>query len=142
MSKTILAFVILFITGLQAMAQCDKKVTWQASKADMFDAKGNLLQSKEGIITVETDPQKITVSFKESPEDGLEGTITEKTCDWKDAFKNGKTVYHTTVYVDGKNSNAIFTVEAKDGKITISVEIEIMEGRKFVIYVDTFEEVK
>jgi hypothetical protein len=108
----------------------------------MFDAKGNLLQSKEATIIVETDPQKIILSFKESPEDGLEGTVKEKNCEWKKAFTSGKTVYRSTVSVDGKTSNAIFTVEAKDGKITILTEIEMMEGRKFVVYIDTYEEVK
>ena len=47
----------------------------------------------------------------------------------------------TTVNVDGKTCNAIFTVEAKDGKITIPVGIEMMEGRKF-LYIETYEEVK
>ena len=111
-------------------------------KAEMVDATGTLLDSKGGNIIVETDPQKITLTFKESTEDGLEGTVKGKTCDWKEAFKNGKTVYQTNVSVDGKTSNAIFTVEAKDDKITISLEITMMEGKKFVIYIDKYEEIK
>ena len=133
---------MILLTGLQGISQCDKKIKWNATKADMFDAKGTLLESKAAAILVETDQQKISISFKESAEDGLEGPIKEKTCDWKEAFKNGKTIYHTVVNIDGKTSNAVFTIEAKDGKITVLVDIEMMEGRKFLIYIDTYEEIK
>jgi hypothetical protein len=140
--KIILAFVMLVVTGMQANSQCDKKTVWHASKADMVDASGNLLQRKEAVIIFETDSQKLSLSFKESAEAGLEGTVKEKTCDWKEPFKNGKTVYHTTVSIDGRTSNASFTVEAKEAKIVLTIEIEIMNGKKFLIYIDSFEEVK
>lgn len=139
MTKIIIALAIMLLAALQGISQCDKKIKWHATKADLLDAKGVVLDSKQATIIVETDSQKITVSFKESTEDGLDGTIKEKVCDWKDAFKNGKTVYHTNVNIDGKTSNAIFTLEAKEGKIAILVDIEIMEGRKFLIYIDTYD---
>jgi hypothetical protein len=143
MQKIILALAMLLLTGLQGIAQCDKKVTWHATKADLIDANGTLLQTKEATLTLETDSQKVILSVKESPEDGMEGVVKEKTCDWKEAFKNGKTVYHMTLNNSGgKNSKAVFTVEAKDGKITILAEIEMMEGKKLLIYIDTYEEVK
>ncbi len=142
MKKIVIALGLMLLAGLHGISQCDKKIKWHATKADMLDAKGVLLDTKLASIIVETDSQKITVSFKESTEDGLDGTIKEKTCEWEDAFKNGKSVYHTNVNIDGKTSNAIFTLEAKEGKVTILVDIEIMEGRKFLIYIDTYEEIK
>ena len=139
--KTILVSFILFVSSLQAISQCDKKVTWYGSKGEMFDTNGTLLDTKVDSIFFETDPQKITLRFK-TDQQSLEGTVMEKTCDWKEPFKNGKTVYHTTVSVDGRTSNAIFTVEAKDQKITLSLDIKAMEGRKFLIYLDRYEEAK
>jgi hypothetical protein len=139
--KAILVFFILFVSGLQAISQCDKKVTWYGTKGEMFDASGTLLDTKEDSIFLETDPQKITLKFK-SDQKELEGTVTEKTCDWKEPFRNGKTVYHTSVSMDGTTSKAIFTVEAKDQKITLSLEIESMAGRKFLIYLDRYKEAK
>lgn len=139
--KTILISFILFVTSLQAISQCDKKVIWYASKGDMFDAHGTRLDTKEDSIFLETDPQKITLRFK-SDQNSLEGTVKEKTCDWKEPFRNGKTVYHTTVSIDGRTSNAIFTVEAQDRKITLSLDIEDMKDKKFLIYIDRYEEVK
>ena len=140
--KIILAFVMLVATGLQAKSQCDKKVVWHASKVDMIDTKGNLLQNKEGMILFETDPQKLSLSFKESTEEGLEGMVKAKSCEWKEPFRNGKSNYNTTVTIDGRSSNAIFTLEAKESKIVLTVEIEIMEGRKFQVYIDNYEEIK
>lgn len=139
--KGILIFFILFVTSLQAISQCDKKVTWYASKGDMLDASGTLLDTRQDSIFLETDPQKITLRFK-SDQNALEGTVKEKICDWKEPFKNGKSVYHATVSIDGRTSNAIFTVEAKDQKLTLSLTIEEMKDKKFLIYIDRYEEAK
>lgn len=139
--KAILVFFMLFISSLQAISQCDKKVTWYGSKGEMFDTNGTLLDTKEDSIFLETDSQKITLRFK-TDQQSLEGTVREKTCEWKEPFKNGKTVYHTTVSMDGRTSNAVFTVEAKDGKVTLSLNIEAMDGRKFLIYLDRYSEAK
>ena len=139
--KTILIFFILSTAGLQAISQCDKKVTWYASKGEMFDASGTLLDTKTDSIFLETDPKKITLRFKYDQK-LLEGTVKEKTCDWKEPFRNGKTVYHANVSIDGNPSNAAFTVEAREGKITLSLDIEVRQGRKFIIYIDRYEEAK
>jgi len=139
--KTILFFVMLVVTGIQANSQCDKKVSWYATKGEMYNTNGDLLDTKQDSIFFDTDPQKITLRFK-SDDKALEGTITEKNCDWKEPFRNGKTVYHAAVFVDGVNSNATFIVEAKDGKITLSLVMEARMERKFLIYIDSFKEVK
>ena len=139
--KTILTFFILFTASLQAISQCDKKVTWYASKGEMFDATGTLLDTKTDSIFLETDPQKIMLRFK-SDQNVLEGTVKEKSCDWKEPFRNGKTVYRANVSIDGNPGNATFTVEARDGKITLSLDIDIRQGRKFVIHIDKYEETK
>jgi hypothetical protein len=139
--KVILISCILFISSLQATSQCDKKVTWYGSKGEMYDTNGGLLDTKQDSIFFETDPQKIKLRFK-SDEKDLEGTIKEKICEWKEPFRNGKTVYHTIVSIDDQISNATFTVEAKNGKITLSVSIEARKERKFVIYIDRYEEAK
>ena len=139
--KTILVFLILFVASLQGISQCDKKVKWYGAKGEMLDANGTLLDTREDSIFLDTDPQKITLKFK-SDNKSLEGTVKEKTCDWKEPFKNGKSVYQTTVSVDGSFSNASFTVEAREGKITLLLVIEAMADKKFLIYIDRYEEAK
>lgn len=139
--KFILAVVMLVVTGMQANSQCDKKVTWYAVKGEMYDANGGLLDTKLDSIFLVTEPQKITLRIK-SDEKDLEGTVTQKSCDWKEPYKNGKTVYNTTMFIDGVSSSAIFTVEAKDGKVILTLEIDARAGRKFIIYIDKYDEVK
>ena len=139
--KVLFICFILFVSTLEATSQCDKKVTWYAVKGDMFDTSGNLLDTRHDSIFLETDPQKITLRFK-ADQKALEGTVMEKTCEWQEPFKNGKTVYHTSVSVDDRTSNATFTVEARDQKITLSVVIELMADKKFIIYIDRYDEVK
>ena len=139
--KIFFAVVMLIITGMQANSQCDKKIKWYAAKGEMYHTNGNLLYNKQDSVFLETGPQKISLKFQ-SDDQALEGVIKEKICDWKDPFKNGKTVYHTDVSIDGMNSNATFTVEAKDKKITLTVEIEARKERKFLIYLDKYEEIE
>ena len=42
--KAILLSIPLFVTALSAIAQCDKKVTWYASKGEMYNTSGTLLR--------------------------------------------------------------------------------------------------
>ncbi len=139
--KAILLSLVLFVASLPAMSQCDKKVSWYATKGEMYDTNGGLLDTKLDSIFLETSPQKITLRFK-SDNNTLEGTVKEKICDWNEPFKNGKSVYQTTAVLDGQTSNATFTVEAKDGKMILWAEIEIRKGRKFKIYLDGYNEMK
>ena len=139
--KFILVFVMLVVTSVQANSQCDKKVSWYASKGEMYDANGTLLDTKVDSIFLETGPQRIWVKFK-SDEKDLEGTVNEKKCDWAEPFRNGKTVYNATVSLEGGTSNATFTLEARDGKITLTVQVEAMIDKKFLIHIDRYEEVK
>ena len=44
--KAICISLILFVASSQVIAQCDKKVTWYASKGDMVDISGNVLDTK------------------------------------------------------------------------------------------------
>jgi hypothetical protein len=139
--KAILLSLLLVIKCLNAMSQCDKKMTWYASKGEMYDTNGTLLDTKLDSIFIETDPQKVSVRFK-ADENSLEGTVKDKICDWKEPFRNGKTVYHTDVSIDGTSGNATFTVEARNGKITLTVVVEARADKKYLIYIDRYVEVK
>jgi hypothetical protein len=139
--KSIFIFLALLIASSQAISQCDKKVMWYASKGEMLDASGKVLDTKVDSIFFETEPQKITLRFKWEDK-ALEGTVKDKSCDWIEPFSNGKTVYHADVFFDDISSNAVFTLEAKEGKITLLLEIQAREGRKFLIYIDNYEEAK
>ena len=139
--KTLFLFFLLSVAGLNAMSQCDKKVKWSGAKGEMYNIDGSLMDTKKDSIFLETGSQNISLRFQ-SDDHTLEATINEKACDWKEPFKNGKAVYHTTTAIDGQSSDATFTIEAKDGKIILWVEVAIRNERKFKIYLDKYEEIK
>jgi hypothetical protein len=142
MQSILLALTILLLTTVTGVGQCNRKVNWHAAKAELLDENGQVVDTKEGAITMTTDKSTIKLSIKEKPNKSIEGTIRESNCDWKEVFKNGKTVYKAEMRKTNSdnNSNGTFTIEAKDGKITILMEVEKMQGKKIRIPVDKYEE--
>lgn len=142
MQKTILALAIILLTGISAVAQCDKKVKWQASRAEMLDANGQVVDKKEGTIILTVDSKNFALEIKEAPNDRLEGPVAETTCEWKEAFKTGKSTFKITqLQGAGDMNSASFVIEGRDGKVTIELQLEKMkvDGGKVVIYVDKYE---
>jgi hypothetical protein len=140
MQNIILALVLVLFTSVASFAQCDKKIKWQAAKAELINENGDVEDTKEGGILITTDKKNVLLEMVENPGNKLEGTVTESTCEWKEAFKNGKTTLKATLLErDGETSTGTITIEGKDGKLTITVEIEKMNGKKIRINVDKHE---
>jgi hypothetical protein len=140
MQNIILALALVLFTSVASFAQCDKKVKWQAAKAELINENGDVEDTKEGTIVITTDSKNIVLEIVESPDNKLEGTVTESTCEWKEAFKNGKTTLKATLQErDGETSPGTITIEGKDGKFIITVQIEKMNGKKVRINVDKHE---
>jgi hypothetical protein len=141
MRHVVLALFLLVFTTITTHAQCDKKVTWHASKAEIIGADSQVLKTKEGTITITTTKTNINIEIVEDPGGTLTGVVRETACTWQEAFKNGKTVYKVDMARQtGETSDASVTVEAKDGKISILVIIGKMEGRMIRVWVDKYEE--
>jgi hypothetical protein len=140
MQNIILALVITLFTSIASFAQCDKKVKWQAAKAEMVDENGNVVDTKEGKIVITTDAKTIRFEIQESENETAEGAVSESTCEWKEAFKNGKTTYKASMTGrNGDSQNASFTIEGKDGKVKLTLELEKLGGKKIIINVDKYE---
>jgi hypothetical protein len=140
MKHILLAIALVLFTGVASFAQCDKKVKWKATKAELIDENGQVADTKEGNINITADSKTITLEIEESPNDKLEGTVNESSCEWKEAFKNGKMVLKASLNErDGDVSPGTITIEGKDGKLTITLEIEKMNGRKVRIAIDKYE---
>lgn len=140
MRNIILAFAIILLTAVASVAQCDKKVKWQAAKAEMLDESGTVIDTKEGGIVVVADSKSIVLEIVENFEDKLEGTVTDLTCDWKEAFKNGKSSFKSTLTLqNGETTGATFDIEGKDGKLIILMKMERMNGKSVRILVDKYE---
>lgn len=142
MRNIILAVALLTVTSVTAHAQCDKKVAWHANKGELIDINGQVIDTKEEQMSVTISKTEIGIEVKNQPGDGITGVIKEIDCNWKEAYKNGKTVIKAEMKktANGETSPATLTIEAKDGAITILVEIEKMEGKKFRLLIEKYEE--
>jgi hypothetical protein len=140
MKKVLLSLTVILFAAVSIFAQCDKKIKYQGSKAELLDEKGNVVDTKSGSILVTTDAKNITLDIVENPNDKLEGTINGTECDWKEAFKVGKTALKVNVVTqNGETSAGTLTVEGKDGKLTITFQMDVMQGKSARIYVDKYE---
>ena len=143
MKKTLffLAFATLVTSGL--LAQCEKKVTWTASKGEFLDEAGNLQDTKDVKVFIQTTKQEIILVHSDDESDTLRGKVREIICDWKEPFKNGKITLKTDLTErSGEYANSVITIEAKDAHITIILHIDQPDGRKVQIRipVDSYKE--
>ena len=141
-------FLLVFVSltfGLVGMAQCDKKITWTASKGEFVDASGKVEQTIDEKIIVEMDKKQIVLKHNNQEDDALTGEIKELTCEWKVPYKNGKTSFKSQLAEpNGDVKNAVVTIEGIDGKILITVDVTDPSGsgdnKKIKIYVDSYKE--
>jgi hypothetical protein len=141
MKKIILLSLGLFTFSLLTRAQCSKTMVWSASKADFLDAGGNLQETKEDKIVIETSDNQIILKHGDRPEDILKGNIKELNCNWTTPFKNGKTTCKTLLEeASGDTKDALVTIEGKNGKITIGIVSVSNQGRMIKIEVQDYKE--
>lgn len=138
MKKFLVSVFILLIIGTAANAQCQKKVTWTSEKTEFLDASGKVQDVKTQPTKIETTHHHITVT---TDDDVLEGDIKQLTCEWREPFKNGKSSFNSLMAKsNGETRNVSITIEGKDGKIDITVEVEKMDGRKMRLLVDNYKQ--
>ena len=145
MKKIFFLILASFALGLVGMAQCDKKITWTASKGEFVDGSGNVEQTINEKIIVEMDKKQIVLKHNDKEDDALTGEIKELTCEWKDPYKNGKTSFKSQLAEpNGDIKNAVVTIEGIEGKILITVDVTDPSGsgdnKKIKIYVDSYKE--
>jgi hypothetical protein len=142
MSNISLALLLFVMTTITGNGQCHRKINWHTAKAELLDEFGQVIDTQDETVLFVTDKSTITFTARSQPHQAVEGTIKEAHCNWKEAFKNGKTVYKADLRKNNsdKYSNGTITIEAKDGKATILMEMEEMQGKKIRFQVDKYEE--
>ena len=74
-------------------------------------------------------------------ENKMSGPVKSVVCNWKTAFKEGKTVIKA-ILTDrsGDAKDVTITIEGKDGKVTLLAEVDEMPDHKIKVTLDKFEE--
>lgn len=141
--KKIAAIVIIMAISICVHAQCNKTVNWVGSKTEYLDSSEVIQNTQNAPIMVQTTINHITVTFKtnDGQSDVIEGDITDLNCNWDEPFKNGKTNFKSVMAKsNGETRDAIVYIEGKDGKITITIKLENMNGLQMRIPVDSYSE--
>ena len=132
----------LFCLNLAAVAQCDKNVTYNSGKADFIDSSGNSIRTKEGKIVVTLTKKDFILMHDDNEEDALRGNISNLTCEWKDAYKNGRTTFNSElIEKNGDKDDAAVSIEGKDGKLLILVRF-VSKNMTLKVVPDGYDEVK
>jgi len=140
MKKFFVLTLVFVAISLLSKAQCDGITKWTCTKMKILDNSGNVKNEKDEHVIIEAGNNKIIVS----PADGdhkMEGIVTEYTCKWPEEGKNGKTIIKSQLTDKEKVRNATITIEAVNGKITITLEAP-EETTKILLEVEDYETVK
>lgn len=140
MRKIILVALPIMLSAAMSYAQCGKKSIITSIQTEYLDANNTVQKTIDEKSTVEISPTEIIIS-PGNDERKMVGTIKSDSCDWKIAYKSGKSILKITFTRDGGDpKNATITIEGKDSKISFLMEIVEMPDRKIRVTVDKFEE--
>lgn len=141
MKKFLSLVVVLLLAASAGFAQCDKAVVYHSDKQDRIDAQGEVVGNTADVIRLEFTKESISVGVNEKTVE-VTASIKEVDCQWKELYKEGKAVYKVTFQKPetGETSEGSLTIEGKEGKLTILVEMARMEGKKIKLFVNKYEE--
>lgn len=139
--KKYILITALLLGSMASFAQCDKTSVLTSSKTEYLDASMTLQNTEEEKSTVEISKTAVIIT----PGNGdhkMTITITSQECNWKTAYKEGKSIIKGTMAEPdgGTIHNVTITIESKEGKLTLLAELEDMPDRKIRVPVDTFIE--
>jgi len=139
--KTLIITLSLILTGtLMCFAQCDKSTVLTSSHTVYLAPDGSVERAVDESAEVHLSGASIVITHGPEKEQTT-GTTKTLSCNWATPFKEGKTVL-SAVLEDrsGDQRNATITIVGKDGKVTFTLEVEGMQGRKIQVTADKFEE--
>lgn len=138
--KKIIFILLVLVCSTTGFAQCDKILVLTSSKTDFLDASGTLKKSEEENTVIEIAKTEMTIT-PGGEENKMSGPVKSVVCNWKTAFKEGKTVIKA-ILTDrsGDAKDVTITIEGKDGKVTLLAEVDEMPDHKIKVTLDKFEE--
>ena len=142
MKKSILLLLVIGAAfSTKSMAQCDKKIVYTSIKQDWLNSKDEVQKSDSDKVIVEVSKQSIVFNHNDDPKDEMKGDVTASDCNWTEAYKNGKTTMQAKLTEGhGDVHDANVTIEGKDGKMFIILELKDHPDMKIKAYVNKYEE--
>jgi hypothetical protein len=136
------ACALLLLSNSASFAQCDKNVILASSKTEYLDGQNVLQRTVEENSTVLIGDSKVIIT-PGSGDRKMVGVIRSNDCDWKVPFKEGKSTIKAVFSEDnGEKRNVTLTIEGKDGRVAMLMEIKETPDRKIRIPIIEFKEQK
>jgi hypothetical protein len=106
-----------------------------------MNGNGEVQKTEQDKVTFEISKTEIILNHNDDPNDEMKGTINELTCDWTEPYKTGKTIIKGQL-TEGHNDvhDAVITIEGKNGRVIITLELNDKPDMKIKAYVDKYEE--
>ena len=141
MKKVISLLLITGVFATAAIAQCDKKILYTATKEEWLNSKDEIQKTDQDKVTVEVSKTNVVINHNDDPNDQMKGDIKTMDCNWAESYKNGKTTIHAQL-VEGNNDmhDATLTIEGKDGAMFILIELKDHPDMRIKAYVDKYQE--
>lgn len=141
MKQKILFLFITIAIGTSCYSQCDKKNILSSTGAEILDEQNKVkIKDTLRLTTIKYDSKTIEIITEYNT---LYGTIDSIYCNWKIPFKEGNTYIKGTLnYENGDRWVTKMTINGKDGKLTLQVDIEHPEANRMRFVLDKFEESK
>jgi hypothetical protein len=142
MPHLILLLLLLLFSIATTYAQCGKKLLITSSKTEHLDGNGTVQRSNDEKSVIEVTRSEIII-LPGNEQNKMTGVIKSDSCNWIVPYKQGKTIIKATFTREGENPrNATITIEGKDEKLTMLIEIDEMPDKKIRVAIDKFEEKK
>lgn len=140
MKKIIISVSLLVLFCTVTYAQCGQKGILTASKTEYLDPNGEVERTVDEKTVIEITKSDVTITL---PERVMTATIKSDSCNWKEPFKEGKSIIKGTL-TDGQGDvkNVTFIIEGKDGKVNFLAQLDEMPDRRIRVIADKFEEKK
>lgn len=141
MKQKILFLIINTALVTCCYSQCDKKNILSATGAEILNELNEVkIKDTLRVTTIKYNSKVIEII---SEYNTLYGTIDSIYCNWKLPFKEGTTYIKGTLnYENGDQWVTKLTINGKDGKLILLVDIEHPEANKMRFVLDKFEESK
>jgi hypothetical protein len=142
MPHLIVLLLLLSYSVTTSYAQCGKKLFIISTKTEHLDGNGTIQRSNDEKSLIEITKSEITIS-PGNEQNKMIGIIKSDTCNWIVPYKHGKTIIKATFTREGENPrNATITIEGKDEKLTMLIDVDEMPDKKIRVAIDKFEEKK
>jgi len=145
MKKILITALVAILSVSYGFAQCKKNLRLVSDTTSFVDQSGGIMNSKQEDVVVEITDSAIDVKISQDgmQRDNLTGSVRVTSCQWKVPFKEGKTVFQTTLKDQGGDSrNAVLTIEGKGGRVSFLLEPQGTNEKRIRLSIKKFEEKK